>query len=68
MGKTLKSLARTYLKFYQGKLDCSIHIYDSKYTDEMEKDLDKIDRVEYLSEPKGHLKNTFDMQKEYKEN
>ena len=57
--KTLKSLARTYLKFYQGKLDCSIHIYDSKYTDEMEKDLDKIDRVEYLSEPKGPLEKYF---------
>ena len=57
--KTLKSLAITYLKFYQGKLDCSIHIYDSKYTEEMQKDLGRIDKVEYLSEPKGPLEKYF---------
>ena len=57
--KTLKSLAKAYLNFYRGKLDCSIYIYDSKYTEEMHKSLKTINCVEYVDEPKGPLEKYF---------
>ena len=57
--KTLKSLVKAYLDFYQKLIECRIYIYDSKYSKEVRDDLLNIENVEYIQETNGPLYKYF---------